>query len=70
MATSSRLHAPESVLVSVGRLYFALDANLKLNPFREGEYRLLNYIRDAMELNVEKSSCEQVLQQERSPSRR
>ena len=49
-----------------GRLYFALDANLKLNPFREGEYSLLNQIRHAME----EPSFEQVLQKERSPARR
>jgi hypothetical protein len=27
-----------------GRLYFALDANLSANPFREGKYPLLSYI--------------------------
>jgi hypothetical protein len=32
-----------------GRLYFALDANLSANPFRQGDYALLNYIRDNKE---------------------
>lgn len=29
-----------------GRLYFALDRNMSRKPFGEGEYPLLNYIRD------------------------
>lgn len=43
-----------------GRLYFALDANLGANPFREGKYALLDFIRDRKELILERhGSAEQ-----------
>jgi hypothetical protein len=39
-----------------GRLYFVLDANSNPNPFRKGEYPLLNYFRDAPSIDRQKAT--------------